>query len=149
MGLSMKRVVLLCLLFVLTLEEMDIASAADLGVIQHRQVVMYQLMIAMKTLKEATNRGDIRDVVTPAVQIEHLTQNLIALFPPGSSNDKSMAKAAIWSHWGDFTRIANDIKVNSEALAKAVSTGANLTVLQIGIKKVGGSCLACHEDFRQ
>ncbi|SMX30654.1 c-type cytochrome [Actibacterium lipolyticum] len=66
-----------------------------------------------------------------------------ALFKAPETDPETEAKPEIWSNWDDFV-------AKSEALvgvAQSVDTNS-LTGVQAGLGKIGGTCKACHSDYR-
>lgn len=67
------------------------------------------------------------------------------LFEANETDPKSESLPAIWENWDDFVKKMDDLTVASKAnltLADAGSLGAALG-------QVGGTCKACHSDYRK
>ena len=74
-----------------------------------------------------------------------------AMWPEGSDsetagNAKNRALPAIWSNFPDVMEKGNALKMASEKLAAEAGNG--LDALQAAIGDVGGTCKACHDDYR-
>ncbi len=68
-----------------------------------------------------------------------------ALFEAKESDPKSEALPAIWENWSDYV-------AKSEAMVVAAKGNAalpDLGSLQASLGKVGGTCKACHSDYRK
>ena len=68
-----------------------------------------------------------------------------ARFEANETDPKSEALPVIWENWADFT-------AKSEAMVMAAKANAalpDLAALQGSLGKVGGTCKACHSDYRK
>ena len=74
--------------------------------------------------------------------------DMLAGFPEGSTDDESEAKAEIWQNWSTFEEKFLALQTESAKLAKvAAGQDRNASVAQL--KKTGGTCDGCHDDFRE
>ena len=74
-----------------------------------------------------------------------------AMWPEGSDNEsegnaKNRALPAIWSNLPDVTEKFKALQSSSATLA--AQAGGGLDALKGAIGDVGGSCKACHDDYR-
>ncbi|WP_460274609.1 c-type cytochrome [Celeribacter sp. ULVN23_4] len=71
-------------------------------------------------------------------------------FAPGTSNDdlpgETRAEAAIWENMDDFS--AKGMAFYEAVVALNEVAGNGLDALRPAVGKVGGSCKACHDDYR-
>jgi cytochrome c556 len=68
----------------------------------------------------------------------------------GAGTDKGMpnrAKPEVWSNAAAFKGKADDMQAALAKLNEAAKTG-NLDQIKAAVGPVGGSCKACHDDFR-
>ena len=69
-------------------------------------------------------------------------------FGPGTDVGETRAKPNIWSDNAKFTAAANKMVEEMGKLNAAAKTG-NLDQIKAAFGPVGGSCKACHDDFRK
>lgn len=72
------------------------------------------------------------------------------LWPEGSGNDSidnTRALPSIWADSEDFAAKFADLR--SAALSMQEAAGTDLAALRGQLRALGGSCSACHEDYRQ
>jgi len=72
--------------------------------------------------------------------------DVAALFPEGSTNEKSEASPKIWEDMAGFT--AKTDKFKADVAAAAAAPPAELAALQAQMGTIGGNCGGCHETFR-
>lgn len=68
-----------------------------------------------------------------------------ALFEANETDPKTEALPAIWENWSDFVVKSEDMV----SAAKSVTSLPDLATLQGSLGKVGGTCKACHSDYRK
>jgi cytochrome c556 len=64
-----------------------------------------------------------------------------------AGTEKGAAKANVWSERAKFDAAAKEMQDATAALAAAAKTN-NLDALTAAFGKAGGTCKACHDDFR-
>jgi cytochrome c556 len=69
-------------------------------------------------------------------------------FGPGTDVGETRAKPNIWSDNAKFTAAANKMVEEMAKLNTAAKSG-NLDQIKAAFGPVGGSCKACHDDFRK
>lgn len=74
-----------------------------------------------------------------------------ALYLPGTDKgrgwEETHAKSSIWSEKEKVAKVAGDFVREADELARVVALGEPVAVAnQLG--KLGGTCKACHDDFR-
>ena len=71
------------------------------------------------------------------------------LWPEGSSEmdiDGTRAKANIWDNWDDFASKWSDLGTQAENLVSVAGTGQEALGPALG--QLGGTCKACHDEYR-
>ncbi|WP_424942469.1 c-type cytochrome [Aliiroseovarius crassostreae] len=68
-----------------------------------------------------------------------------ALFEANETDPKSEALPAIWENWDDFVKKSEDMVM----AAKANATLPDQGTLGASLGKVGGTCKACHDEYRK
>lgn len=75
--------------------------------------------------------------------------NNSTMWPMGSDMDSAentWAKADLWQNFPKVMEHLTDLATHTESLASVAGNG--LQSLQGGMKDVGGTCKACHKDYR-
>ena len=125
------------------------ASPAD--TIAARQANFKKMGGAMKALKEELGGGADKVKLTAAARTLAATARLQgALFPAGtgpSSGVKTDALPAIWAQKPVFDAAAGKLVAEADKLAGIAGSGNTAAVLA-QFKVVGGTCAACHKQFR-
>ncbi len=116
-------------------------------VIPKRQKLMKNNSAANKAIKSAVGKKDFATVEAKAKQIADNMGRLEALFPKGSTSEKSRAKAAIWEKWDEFAKDAEAAKMAASDLAAAAAAKDEAEV-GAKFKVLGKSCGGCHKPFR-
>ncbi|NHN36139.1 cytochrome c [Pseudomaricurvus alcaniphilus] len=83
-----------------------------------------------------------------ADSIARLAKISVGVFPAGSGEGKTDAKAAIWEKPEDFQEAMDLFLERSETLAAVAKTGDPQQIAGAA-KKLGGSCKGCHDDFKK
>ncbi|MDH3443823.1 MAG: cytochrome c [Deltaproteobacteria bacterium] len=125
----------------------SIQVAAQDDLIPKRQKLMKSNSAANKAIKSAVGKKDYAAVEAKAKEIANNMGQLEALFPKGSTSDKSRAKAAIWEKWDEFTKDAEGAKMAANDLAAAAAAKDEAEV-GAKFKVLGKSCGGCHKPFR-
>ncbi len=115
--------------------------------IKKRKGLMKSNNKSAKAIKGAVKEGDFATIEGNAKKIEANMDNIVALFPEGSTAKKSRAKAEIWQEWDDFKVKVNDLKNAARQLANA-ATAKDSEQVQVQYKAVGSSCRSCHKRYR-
>ncbi len=77
-----------------------------------------------------------------------LTRDIALLFPAGTSEGKTDAKAEIWENQEDFEARANESQQAAQALLDAVQSG-NGELIDTRFGELTQTCKACHRPFRK
>ncbi len=115
--------------------------------IKERKALMKSNSKANKAIKGAVKEGDFATIEENAKKLVANADNMVALFPEGSTAKKSRAKAEIWQEWDDFKAKVNDIKDAARQLANAANAKDSEQV-QVQNKAIGKACGSCHKRYR-
>ena len=117
------------------------------GVVRERMVLMEELGKRMKAIntrirdkqKLTAIKDDARAIAASAAHIAHL-------FPPGSTQSPTEAKAAIWKNFADFEQKAKALETESAKLAE--TNAGDFGALSGRVRAVLQACANCHEAYR-
>jgi cytochrome c556 len=114
-----------------------------------RQDAMKELGKNMKAIKDLIGAGGpAGDAAAPAQKIAEIAAKIPSLFPEGSDAADDEAKATIWQNWDDFTAKAKALEDAATMLASAAG-GGDIATVGAQFDKVGGTCGACHKEYRE
>ena len=101
----------------------------------------------LKSIRERIGgKRDLAAIKADAEAIAEHAPHLVHLFPPGSTQKPTDARATIWQNWNDFERRTTALEVESK---KLVNPSANdLAALGAQVRAVSEACGACHEKYR-
>jgi len=126
------------------------ACAQDEGYIDYRQAVMKgngdHLGAIGAILKYKLPYG--KDVAAHAMSINALAKMIPVAFKEKTGDVKTDAKPEIWNEWSKFEQKAKDMETASAKLAD-VAAGGDMAAIGDAVKKLGGTCKGCHDDFRK
>ena len=120
---------------------------AQADVIQKRQDAMKGNSAAAKAIKAAVEAKDYATVEAKAKDIMGTADNLVSLFPKGSTTGKTKAKPEIWEKPDDFSKAAKNLSKAAGELASAAKAG-NAADVDVKVKALGEACNSCHKQFR-
>ena len=107
----------------LLVSQPSMAHNGATGIVKERMDLMDRLKVAMKSLATIYRGGqtyDAEQVREAATVIEqHSAATMARLFPEGSLQQPSTAKANIWQQWDDFANLAERQKLISQGLFSA------------------------------
>ncbi|MEX1035440.1 MAG: cytochrome c [Sneathiella sp.] len=85
-----------------------------------------------------------------AKEIAEIAANMANLFPEGSGVEASRAKPEIWDdkYKDEFRKDIEDLQAASSQLVVAVQSG-DVAMIGAALKETGGTCGACHKQFRK
>jgi len=119
-------------------------------VIKKRKQLMKSNNKQVKTIKKVLVKKDYATIESSAKVIVGNMDKVMALFPKGSTSEKSRAKSEIWEKWVEFSERADKLKAAAGALAKAAAAKDEAEV-EVQAKAVGefrkGACGNCHKTF--
>ena len=117
------------------------------GVVRERMELMEAIGQRMKSINSRVKtrqklvaiKDDARAIGASAAHIAHL-------FPPGSAQSPTQARATIWQNFPDFERLAKALE--TEAIKLAEMNIADLGTLSTQVRAVSETCSKCHETYR-
>ena len=116
-------------------------------VVKERMDLMESMAKAQKAISQRLKaRRDLELVKADARSIRELAAKIPSLFPPGSREHPSEAKAAIWQNWPDFEKKARAVEAESEKLA--ATEARDVKALTAQARALTDACGACHELYR-
>lgn len=124
--------------------ETDLASLPA-GPIRDRVELMEKIGAAAKKINEAAKAGNTQAAIAPAEEIARLTPKFAEMFPEGSTDPKSRAKASIWTNPDEFEAYNEYLAKYALAIAAAAKDGGNV---KKAVKKMFKSCKSCHKKYR-
>ena len=120
-----------------------VAPATPEAAVAARQDAMKQNGGLLRTLGTKTGADAAADLNIILTNYTHLP----ALFPEGSIVGDSKALPAIWENWDAFNAIVETGKTAATAGIAAAEAG-DADALATALKTLGGTCGACHQQFR-
>ena len=120
---------------------------AQADTIEKRQKLMKSNAAATKAIKGAAEQKDHATIETKAKDIMGNMDQVLDLFPKGSTAGKTKAKAEIWDKWDEFSKNPGKVKKAASELADAAK-GKDDAAVEAKVKALGGACKNCHEPFR-
>lgn len=137
----------------ITLCVLAVAMAAPLAAHEHASGVVKERMDAMTDMakrqkaisQRLKSKTDLAKIKTDAEAIAVHAAHIAHLFPAGSTQSPTRARAAIWQNWPDFEKKAEALEAASRALA---GTGGGDSQVQFAAEAVTRTCTACHEKYR-
>ncbi|HIG41264.1 MAG: cytochrome c [bacterium] len=141
----MQKVVLM--LAMVFFSQCSLADAA--GEIKYRQGVMGVVGGHMSSMV-AIMRGRVHqaDLKLHARGMANIAEVVPSVFPKGSGDGKTGALPAIWKNPEAF-QSAMDEFVEAAKEINQVMESKNMERLGPTLKKLGGACKGCHDDFRK
>jgi cytochrome c556 len=117
------------------------------GVVKERMDMMELMAKNMKAIRERIDgKRDLASIKADADDIASHAEHILHLFPPGSTQRPTDARATIWQTWSDFERKATALEVESKKLAKA--SPSDFGKLSEQVRALSQTCVACHEKYR-
>ena len=143
------------------------------GVVKERMDSMNQMSNAMKVISEfarANRKFESAQIIEQiGILRNHSGQNLIVLFPMGTSGTPSEVREEVWSNWDEFEKLVEELNDSVVSLSEFIETsnlensagdralitnGAtssnneDLREFQERFKRIGKICSECHSQFR-
>lgn len=115
------------------------------GPIADRHVLMENIGDNAKKVGDALKAQDMKAIPPAAAAIAADARRIPALFPAGSTDPKSRAKAEIWQDFPRFEKLSQELASRADALAKAAAGGGDAGA---AAKEMFSNCKACHDAFR-
>lgn len=118
--------------------------------IVHRQGIMRVASGHMNGLKSILFLKD-----APTENLTYHAEGLLAAFqhlgnafPEGSDKGETKAKANIWTERAKYDTAGKTAYAAAQAMVEAAKSGDKAKSIE-AFKTLGGSCKACHEDFKK
>lgn len=126
------------------------AFAQD-DIVKKRKDLMQAQNAAIKAIKGAVEAKDYGTIEAKAKDIMGTSEQIVGLFPKGSTAEKSRAHADVWVKTDAFKNSATNTRKAAEALSKAAAA-KNEAEVNTKVKELGntreGTCGECHNVFR-
>lgn len=127
-------------------------TTAESSPIELRQANFEEIGDAFKAIRGQLEAGapDFALIEASANTINTNAQKITDYFPEGTGVDSGAdteALETIWEKPEDFAAASQKLVDTSAALAAAAATG-DMAAVGEGVKNMGGSCKACHDNFR-
>jgi cytochrome c556 len=105
---------------------------------------------AMRAAKKGLDGNDPAAVKAAALTIHELAPKAATWFPAGTGPDvgKTEARAEIWQQRSDFDAGMTNFTAAAAAFHQAAQ-GTDLDAMKAAHGKLGGTCKACHDKFRE
>jgi cytochrome c556 len=117
------------------------------GVVKERMDMMEVMGKRLKAIRDRVDsKRDLAAIKADAEAIASHAPHVVHLFPPGSTQKPTDARAAIWQNWPDFERKATALEAESRKLMSA--SPDDLSGLNAQVRAVSQTCRACHETYR-
>jgi cytochrome c556 len=127
-------------------------AAAPADIIKERQDSLKEMGAQMKAIIDQLKSGkaDKAVMVEAAKKLDAYAKALPSWFPAGTGPEagvKTAAKPEIWTQRADFDAAAAKLAPEADKLVMVVDTG-DADAIGAQMKAVGGTCGACHKQFR-
>ncbi len=80
-----------------------------------------------------------------AMVIARQANRLTGLFQTQAMDPKSEALPVIWAAFGDFSSLAEDLRITAAKAATTIDTQADL---RAALGRIGATCKSCHQTYR-
>ncbi len=115
------------------------------GPIRDRHELMESIGDHAKKIGQAMKANEVGKVPPHAEAISTKAKSIAALFPKGSTDEKSRAKPEIWQNWAEFEKLTASLQKDAAALAVAARDGGDAGA---AAKQMFSNCKTCHDKFR-
>ena len=120
---------------------------AQADVIEKRVKLMKSNSADNKAIKAAVESKDYATVEAKAKDIMGHADQIVSLFPKGSTEGETRAMAAIWEKPEEFAKDAKSLSAAASALAAAAKAKDD-DAIEKNAKAVNSACGSCHKAFR-
>ena len=124
-----------------------LGTTANADIITDRKAGFKENAVSMKVIAAALGSRDYETMINEAKTISAWAQKIPSHFPEGSDRGETKARAEIWFDFDDFETHANLNKIAADALIAAVESRDQGAMMD-GLKNLGGSCKACHSNYK-
>lgn len=117
------------------------------GVVRERMELMEAIGQRMKAINtRVRNKQQLTAIKDDARAIAASAAHIVHLFPPGSTQGPTDARATIWQNFADFERSAKGLEEESAKLAQMKAD--DFATLAAQVRAVSQTCSKCHEAYR-
>ena len=117
------------------------------GIVKERMDMMEAMAKSMKAITDRIkSKSDLAGIKVEAETIAEHAPHMIHLFPKGSTQSPTEARATIWQNWADFESKARALEIESGKLAKMDAD--DFAALSAQVQAVSRTCTACHGKYR-
>ncbi len=117
------------------------------GIVKERMDMMEAMAKSMKAITDRIkNKSDLAGIRAEAEAIAEHAPHMTHLFPPGSRQSPTEARAAIWQNWPDFEGKARALETESGKLAKMKLD--DFAAVSAQVEALSRTCTACHGKYR-
>jgi cytochrome c556 len=117
------------------------------GVVKERMDAMELMAKSMKSItQKLRSKRDLDSIKDEAKSLQGAAAKMPSLFPVGTNEHPSAAKATIWRNWTDFEIKAGELAAESGKLAGSETLDAKTLTRQV--LRVSQTCSNCHESYR-
>jgi len=120
-------------------------AEADFRIVEMKKLGMNMGAIAKVVKGEASYGPSLND---NAKGIAEIAANMAKLFPEGSGVEEARSKPEIWVDKDAFQKDIENFQAASTQLVVAVQSG-DQAMMGAALKQTGGTCGACHKQFRK
>lgn len=92
--------------------------------------------------------GHAKHLRSHAIGLNAASKSVRDTFQAGSADGETRALAAVWDKPAEFKQVVSKFETAADGFLKAVDTG-DQSKIGAAMKELGGSCKACHDDFRE
>lgn len=117
-------------------------------VVIERMKTMKAIGGAMKTLADMAKGEAEFDTAKADAAVATMGKNagdIAAKFEANETDPETEALPAIWENWDDFVKKSEDLVMASNSVASITDEAA----LGAALGQLGGTCKACHRDYRK
>ena len=131
----------------LTAVSMAANLPAAAAVIEERKANFKASNASMRAMVAALGAKDFAVITAEAQKIADWATVMPDYFPEGSGSGNTSAKATIWEEFAAFKASA---KANHDAalMLIAAAEAEDMTATKNALGQLGGSCKACHQQFK-
>jgi cytochrome c556 len=117
------------------------------GVVKERMMLMEEIGKRMKTINmRIKDKQQLSSIKDDARAIAASAAQITRLFPAGSNQHPTEARAVIWKSFSDFESKAKALELESTKLAE--TSASDLPGITAQVRMVSQTCGACHERYR-
>lgn len=147
----MKHKTLIAALFLLSSITFPFAHEGATGIVLERMEQMKSIAKSMKSIAQSLKQEplEVTAIAEEAKSIASNSEHVTHMYPADSFYAPSEASLKILDQPEAFGGLAIQMKKEADLLAKMTVTETDVSALNAQFKKLGQSCKACHEKFRE